>query len=203
MSRPNEIAGKRRASHDNRPRPEKPRIEPVKKQDWTAEQREILAPYERSGRVYNVFATMANHPALARDWLTFATHVLRNNSLPPRDREILILRIGWLCNAEYEWGQHARIGKREGLSDDDLRRIAKGPDAEGLSEHDRLLITAVDELHADACLSQPTWDRLAQVYHRNQLMDLVFTVGQYNLVSMALNSFGVQLDEGLARFPSD
>ncbi len=86
-----------------RVRPAKPRIEPVKKEEWTAQQQELMAPFERTGRLYNVFTTMANHPDLARDWLTFATYILRNNSLPPRDREILILRIGWLCQAEYEW----------------------------------------------------------------------------------------------------
>jgi 4-carboxymuconolactone decarboxylase len=179
----------------------KPRIEPVKKETWTAEQRTLLEPMEKAGRLYNVFSTMGNHAALAADWMKFATHVLRRNTLPPRDREILILRIGWLCQSEYEWAQHVRIGKAEGLSDDDVRRISAGPDGPGLGEHDRLLLKAVDELHADAFISDTTWNTLAKRYDTRQMMDLVFTVGQYNLVSMALNSFGVQLDEGLEGFP--
>jgi hypothetical protein len=32
-------------------------------------------------------------------------------------------------------------------------------------------------------------------------MDLVFTVGQYNLVSMALNTLGVQAESDLPDFP--
>jgi 4-carboxymuconolactone decarboxylase len=179
----------------------KPRIEPVKKETWTAEQLKLLEPMEKAGRLYNVFSTMGNHVALATAWMTFATHVLRRNSLPPRDREILILRIGWLCQSEYEWAQHVRIGKTEGLSDDDIRRISAGPDGPGLGDHDRLLLKAVDELHADAFISDATWNTLAKSYDTRQMMDLVFTVGQYNLVSMALNSFGVQLDEGLEGFP--
>jgi len=179
----------------------KPRIEPVKKESWTAEQRTLLEPMERAGRLYNVFSTMGNHVALATAWMTFATHVLRRNSLPPRDREILILRIGWLCQSEYEWAQHVRIGKNEGLTDDDIRRIYAGPDEPGLGDHDRLLLKAVDELHADAFISDTTWNALAKSYDTRQMMDLVFTVGQYNLVSMALNSFGVQLDAGLEGFP--
>ena len=111
------------------------------------------------------------------------------------------MRIGWLCEAEYEWGQHVVIGKVAGLTDVDVRRIAEGPGADGLAEHDRLLLTAVDELHDDACLSDDTWASLSKTYSTKQMMDLVFTVGQYNLVSMALNSFGVQLDPGLAGFP--
>jgi alkylhydroperoxidase family enzyme len=188
-------------SPGRRQRLRKPRIEPVKKESWTAEQRTLLEPLEKAGRLYNVFKTMGNHAALASAWMTFATHILRRNSLPPRDREILILRIGWLCRSEYEWAQHVRIGKTEGLTDDDIRRIAAGPGVPGLSEHDGLLLTAVDELHAVAFISDVTWNALAKTYDTRQMMDLVFTVGQYNLVSMALNSFGVQLDEGLEGFP--
>jgi len=178
-----------------------PRIEPVQRDTWTPAQETILKPYEKSGRLWNVFTTMANHPDLAKDWLTFATHILRRNTLPPRERELLILRIGWLCNSEYEWGQHVRIGEVEGLTDHDIERIAEGPTAAGLSDNDRLLLRAVDELHANAMISTETWQALAKVYDQKQMMDLVFTVGQYNLVSMALNSFGVQLDEGLEGFP--
>jgi alkylhydroperoxidase family enzyme len=184
------------------PRLAKPRVEPVQKEAWTPEQKQFLEPLERSGRLYNVFKTMANHPDLANDWMTFATYILRRNSLNPRDREILILRIGWLCKAEYEWGQHVRLGKRAGLSDDDIRRISEGPSAAGLAEHDRLLLQATDELHDDAMVSDATWTALAKTYNTQQMMDLVFTVGQYNLVSMALNSFGVQLDEDLQGFPN-
>lgn len=183
------------------PRLTKPRIPPVEKAAWTEAQQKVLDPYEKSGRVFNVFTTLANHPDLVRDWLTFATHVLRENTLSPHDREILILRIGWLCRSEYEWAQHVRIGKKVGLTDDDVRRIAQGPDSPDVSPTDRLLLQATDELHEDAFVSDETWNALAKVYDTKQLMDLVFTVGQYNLVSMALNSFGVQLDDGLEGFP--
>ncbi len=129
------------------PRLDRPRIPPVEQDAWTDAQRALLGPIADRGRLYNVHKTLANHPQLMAAWLTFATYVLRDNSLPVRDREIAILRIGYLCHAEYELAQHARIGKRAGLSDEDLRRIAEGPAAAGLAEHDRLLLAAVDELH--------------------------------------------------------
>ena len=84
-----------------------------------------------------------------------------------------------------------------GMSDDEIRSAKTGPETPGLSELDRLLLQATDELHSDAHVSDETWAGLASHYDTQQLMDVVFTVGQYNLVSMALNSFGVQLDEGL------
>lgn len=176
-----------------------PRIAPVEKDEWSPAQRELLEPYERAGRLYNVFKTLANHPDLARDWLKFATYILQRNSLPPRDREILILRIGWLCQADYEFAQHTRIGKTVGMSDDEIARLRKQNETTGWSEHERLLIRATDELHAHAMIDDATWQGLRATYDQRQMMDLVFTVGQYHLVSMALNSFGVQLDPDLKR----
>lgn len=178
-----------------------PRIPPVQKAEWSDAQRELLAPYDNDNRLYNVYTTMANHPDLMRDWIVFASHVLRRSTLPPQDRETVILRIGWLCRAEYEWAQHVRVGKSVGLTDQDIERIMKGPDADGLREKTRLLLKATDELHEDAHISDATWNGLTAYYDTKQMMDLVFAVGEYNLVSMALNSFGVQLDEGLEGFP--
>ncbi len=184
------------------PRISKPRVEALHDEDaWTQPQRDLLAPLSRNGRLYNIYATLANHPALAKDWMTFASHVLRRSSLPARDREFLILRTGWLCKAEYEWAQHVRIGRTAGLTEADIANIMKGPAAPGLAPHDKLLLQAVDELHQEKFLSDATWNALAKTYDTLKMMDLVFTVGQYTLVSMALNSFGVQLDEGFEGFP--
>ncbi len=154
-----------------------------------------------NGPVLNIFRTLAQHPKLLKRWLVFGNHVLTKNTLPERDRELLILRIGWLCGAEYEWTQHVGIGKLCGLDDQDIDRIAAGPDAEGLSPFDRVQLRAVDELRRDAFLSDATWQALAERYDTQQMMDLIFTVGQYQLVSMALNSLGVQLEAESDRLP--
>lgn len=185
------------------PRLNVPRIGTVEKEAWTSEHEKLLQPLEQSGHLFNIFKTTANHPALMRAWWQFGLHVLSGNSLSPRDREFLILRIGWLCKSEYEWAQHVRLGKSIGLTDDDIRRISEGPNAVGLSENDRLLLCAADELRGDAMISDATWAGLSKTYDTKQMMDLVFTVGQYNLVSMALNSFGVQLDDDLEGFSND
>ena len=153
------------------------------------------------GPILNIFRTLANHPALMKRWLVFGNHVLAKSTLPPRERELLILRIGWLCRSGYEWGQHVGIAKASGVSDDEIARVAAGPDAPGWSAADRALLRAADELHADAFIGDATWAELAKTWNTQQLMDLVFTVGQYNLVSMALNSFGVQPEPGLPRLP--
>jgi alkylhydroperoxidase family enzyme len=154
-----------------------------------------------SGPILNIFRTLANHPALAKRWLVFGNHILAKSTLPAREREIAILRIGWLCRSGYEWGQHVVIAKASGLSDEEIARIAKGSDAPGWSADDRALLRATDELHEDAFVTDATWAELSRRWSTQQLMDLVFTVGQYNLVSMALNTFGVQPEPGLPELP--
>jgi alkylhydroperoxidase family enzyme len=152
------------------------------------------------GPILNIFRTLAHHPKLMKRWLVFGNHVLAKSSLPPRERELVILRTGWLCRAGYEWGQHVQIGLAAGLSQEEIDRIPAGSKAEGWSALDRALLDATDELHADAFVSDATWARLGEL-DVQQRMDLVFTVGQYNLVSMALNTLGVQPEPGLPSLP--
>ncbi len=178
----------------------KPRIPPLTKSEWTEEQRKFLEPIY-SAHFYNVSGTFARHWEALKKWGGWAGHVLgQTSTLPPRDREILILRTGWLCQSEYEWGQHVLIGKSNGLTDAEIEQIRRGPDDEHWSFFDAVLLRAADELHADAFISDATWHALSERYNTEQLMDVVFAVGQFILVSMALNTFGVQLDKGLRGF---
>jgi len=174
-----------------------PRIEPLAEDALPDEARVNMG----GGPTLNIFRTLAHHPGLMKRWLVFGNHVLGKSTLPAREREIVILRIGWLCGSGYEWGQHVVIGKAVGLTDDDVARIAEGPDAPGWSGLERALLRATDELRADAFIRDETWAELAEHYDTQQLMDLVFAVGQYQLVSMALNSFGVQPEPGLPPLP--
>tara|TARA_B100000676_G_scaffold252348_1_gene257723 strand:- start:1271 stop:1834 length:564 start_codon:yes stop_codon:yes gene_type:complete len=174
-----------------------PRIEALEQDQWNDAAQEIMAPMVEQGRVFNVFKTMTNHPDLMRRWLVFANHILGKSTLGVRERELIILRIGFLCQAGYEWGQHVVIAREGGMTDEEIRSAQTGPDTPGLSALDKWLLQATDELHADAHISDAAWKGLSEHLSTQQIMDVVFTVGQYNLVSMALNSFGVQLDDGL------
>jgi alkylhydroperoxidase family enzyme len=176
---------------------DEPRIPALEEDAWSDEAREMMQPFLKQDRIFNIFKTLSNHPNLARRWMVFANHILGKSTISARDRELLILRIGYLCRAGYEWGQHVLIARQVGMSDEEIRSAKTGPETPGLGDLDRLLLQATDELHSDAHVSDTTWNGLRAHYNTQQLMDLVFTVGQYNLVSMALNSFGVQPDEGL------
>jgi alkylhydroperoxidase family enzyme len=132
--------------------------------------------------------------------MVFANHVLAKSTLSPRHRELLILRTGWLCGSEYEWGQHVLLAQRCDITDEEIARVQTGPDATGWDPFEASLLRAADELHADAMVSDATWAALAQRYDAEQLLDTIFTVGQYHTVAFALNSCGVQLDAGVPGF---
>ena len=177
-----------------------PRIHPVKEEKMTQDQRAVLQRQKMRGSIQNIFLTMAQHINLAKRWLVFANHILNKSTLDPIDREILILRIGWLCQSGYEWAQHELIATAIGLSLEKIESIKIGEQAACWNKKERLLIIATNELHSDTFIRTSTWNGLKSYYTDPQMMDLVFTVGQYNLVSMALNSFGVQLDDDLPRW---
>jgi 4-carboxymuconolactone decarboxylase len=149
-----------------------------------------------SGRDLNIFRILMQHPDLTRRWTVFAGHILHKQTLPFRDRELLILRIGWLNQSEYEWAQHVEIAKRGGVTEAEIEQIRSGPGA-GWSAQEAALLQVADDLFENSVVSDGTWAALSGHYSTQQLMDAVFTVGQYNLVSWALNSFGVPLDDFL------
>jgi alkylhydroperoxidase family enzyme len=173
----------------------KPRIQPLSDDQLNDDQQEALKDF-RPGPVLNIFRTLVNAPKALSRFNAWGGYVLsRRNDLPAREREIVILRIGYLCKSGYEWTQHHRIGLREGLTADEIERIKTGAGA-GWSAADAALIKAADELHADQFITDATWAELRRHFSEKQCMDVVFTSGQYTQVSMMLNTFGVQLDEG-------
>jgi alkylhydroperoxidase family enzyme len=152
-----------------------------------------------AGSEANIFTTLIRAEGVTRRWMPFGGKLL-NGKLPARDRELLILRTGWNCQAEYEWGQHVKIGLAAGLTQEEIDRIPGGPDA-GWNDLDSDLLRAADELHLDSCITDETWASLAARYSTEQLIVLPMLVGQYHLVAMTVNSLGIQLDAGLAHFP--
>ena len=143
-----------------------------------------------NGEEINLFKVLMQHPKLARSWAPFANYIIYEQTLPAREREILILRIGWLNQAQYEWEQHVLMGKNAGLTDDEIDRITKGPKA-GWDRHHAALIQAADDLFENSTASATSR------HNTEQMIDAVFTISQYNLVSWVLNSFGVPLDDFL------
>jgi 4-carboxymuconolactone decarboxylase len=181
----------------DRTRPPAPRLLPLDPATLDDETRSIVP----DGSL-NIFRTLAHHPKLLKRWLVFGNHVLAKSTLPARERELVILRTGWDCASEYEFGQHTVIARREGITDDEIRAITRSLDDHGWTDAERSLLLAADELHHDQCVTDSTWAALREHWSEQQILDVVFAVGQYTLVSMALNTLGVERDAGVPGFPS-
>src|SRR3989442_11225665 len=105
----------------------KPRLAPLREDQWSDEVRQILKPMIEQGRVFNIFKTLAHHPNLMRRWLVFGNHVIFKSTLSARARELLILRIGWLCQGGHGWGPHARLVREPGRTDAQIDGLPTGP----------------------------------------------------------------------------
>lgn len=187
-----------------------PRLTPLLPPEWDEPMRDalsvfpsardfVLSHYEADGaRGMHGIGVLLHHPALAKAFLTFNNHVAMGSTVDKRIRELLILRISWLRRSEYEYIQHLVLGRNAGLSEEELARIETGPDAPGWNQVDADLIRAVDELHADARIADSTWNRLSDHFTREQLMDIVFAIGCYEVLAMVFKTFGVQLESGVA-----
>jgi AhpD family alkylhydroperoxidase len=192
--------------------PDGPRIPPLPPRQWPKEMRQAIAalqppnprhpfPPRRDDRPkgLNALGTLARHPALTSAFHTFNGHVQFATTLSPRQRELLVLRVASLRGCKYEWAQHVVLAGDAGMSSDEIARIAKGPEAPGWSTLERAMLAAADELVGDAMVTEATWAVLASELDEQQLMDLVFTVGSYEVLAMAFRSFGIELDDDLRK----
>lgn len=187
-----------------------PRIPPLAPRDWPPAMRGALAaivppeprhplPVRNPDRPqgHNVLGTLAHHPALATAFHTFNGHLQFATTLTTRQRELLVLRLAAVRGSEYEWRQHVVLAGDVGLTPEEVERIRQGGDAPGWDPLEAAMLRAVDELVADGCIGDATWAELAPALDAQQLLDLIFTVGCYEVLAMALASFGVELDADL------
>jgi 4-carboxymuconolactone decarboxylase len=170
------------------------RLTPLPAEEWDEGVRASLAsliPTERAhpSGAGNVLSTLVRHPDLTRAYLPFNAYLLRGSTLPSRIREVALLRVVRRSDCEYLWSHHLPIAGRAGLSGQDISGIRSG---QAVDPVDRTVIRAVDELTAYSDITQSTWDELGRAFSDQQRMDLVFTIGGYLLLAMAVNTFGVQ-----------
>ncbi|WP_448465892.1 carboxymuconolactone decarboxylase family protein [Mycolicibacterium sp. XJ870] len=173
-------------------------MSPLPSAEWGDETQEALAsliPRERANPegAGNVLSTLVRHPDLTRAYLPFNAYLLRESLLSPRIREVALLRIVLRCACDYLWTHHLPIARQAGLSDEDIDGIRSGRCTDG---HDDVIVRAVDDLVAFNTITQSTWDGLAGFLDENQRMDLVFLIGGYQLLALAVNTFGVRPESG-------
>ncbi len=182
-------------------RPTEARIQPLEQTD-DPELSEILSKtLLRDGKPINIFGVLAHHPKLLKRFNLFAGFMLTQGVVPFREKEIVILRIGWNAQSVYEFGQHTLLGLERGLTDAEIKALTQDLDSHNWTEDDQALITMADELAADDCVTDQTWAKLAKRWDDQAMVELLMLAGTYRLVSGFLNSAGVQLDDGVPGWP--
>jgi alkylhydroperoxidase family enzyme len=187
------------------------RLSPLPPREWPETMRAALAALrpadarhprprtEGRPKALNALGTLARHPELTKAFNTFNGYILFSSTLTPRQRELLVLRVAAVRRSAYEWEQHCVLAGDVGLGPDEVARIAEGPGAPGWSRLDRAMLAAVDELIGEGEIADGTWQLLAGELDEQQIMDLVFTVGAYEILALAFRSFGIELDDDLRR----
>jgi len=154
-----------------------------------------------TGGASNVFLTLAKNPALFVRWLAFSAEPYTEGRLAPRQRELLILRTAWRCRCDYEWGQHARMARAAGLTDEEIAGVAGPLDARAWPAVDAALLRTVDELVEDHAVAPTTWDTLARHFDEPQLIEVLMVTGNYIGLAGFLNAVGVEREAGVPGLP--
>jgi 4-carboxymuconolactone decarboxylase len=173
-----------------------PRLSPVSPDDTDAQTKSTLERLAQPSAPGNpVLGTLMLHPDLAEIYMPFSDYLKNRGLLQSRDRELAILRIAWKCGADYQWVAHARYARDAGISDQEIERVAQGPDAPGWDPDDSALLCAVDELHRDQRIHDETWNRLRTRLDPGGLIELLMLVGNYQMIALVMNSVGIAPQE--------
>jgi alkylhydroperoxidase family enzyme len=178
------------------------RIEPLKAEDFDDEARALVINVRESLgiREHSVmpeaFATMLKHPGLYRCQMEMGIQLLGKGVLSSRERELAVLRVGWLCRAPYEWCQHVDIAKRYGVTAEEVERATQGSSAPGWTPHEAAVMRGVEELLSDQSMSDETWNTLAQNWTERQLLEFPALVGYYVSIAYSQNALRMRLSPG-------
>jgi 4-carboxymuconolactone decarboxylase len=175
------------------------RIAPLAPDEFDQEARDLVVSVRESlglsdhSKMPPVFGLMLKHPGLFRCQMEMGVQLLGKGVLGARERELAILRTGWLCRAPFEWGEHVDVAKRYGVTEAEIERVTQGSSAPGWSEHEAAVLRGVEELLADQMIADATWDVLARTWTERQLIEFPTLIGQYVATAYSQNSLRVRL----------
>ena len=144
-----------------------------------------------------VMGIFAHHPDLSTAFFHFNGHILYGTTLSIRQRELLVLRIAVLRKSPYLWAQHLVHTKDAEISQSDVSRIAFGPGAPYLDALERAMLQAVDELILLGEIGGDTWAELQRDLTTQQILDLIFTVGCYDIIAWVCGTLQFDLEPDL------
>ena len=142
----------------------------------------------------NVFRMVARAPASFQAFMDLALSILLRSDLDARKREIAVLRVAHLTRSRYEWTQHVTVGKRTGLTDAEIRRIATDGPVTSLDEEGNLLCRVADEITRDVRLSNEALEAILSRYGEREATELILCCSYFNMLSRFLESTRVELE---------
>ncbi|WP_167106775.1 carboxymuconolactone decarboxylase family protein [Mycobacterium sp. DL592] len=142
----------------------------------------------------HLFDVLGQHRLLFLSFLPYSHVLLNGGKLSKKDKELVILRVGHLRGSEYELQQHRRLARSRGLDTAVQERIFAGPDADGLTERQRILLTAVDEFILNRDLTDETFAELSRHLNRQQIIELCALAGHYDTIAAILATLRVPMD---------
>jgi alkylhydroperoxidase family enzyme len=152
----------------------------------------LLPLIARPGREpARTMAVLARQPDLLTPFLGWAAALALNGVLSHRDHELLALRAASNCGSEFEWVEHVEYALEAGVADDEIARVGEPIDQGTWTAAERALLSAADELHTNRDVSDSTWILLAEHYAPPALVEILFVVGQYTMLSMVANAAGI------------
>jgi alkylhydroperoxidase family enzyme len=165
------------------------RLTPPDPRKLSASTAELLAlASDAEGTPLLTVAVLAHHPPLLAPFLGWAAALALEGSLATRDHELLALRTALRCESTFEWLEHVTYATAAGLTAEEIARVRPGADADGWDAHDRALLRAADELHDDHTIRADTWAALAVDHGPDALVEILYVVGQYTMLSMVANA---------------
>lgn len=177
-----------------------PRLEPLADEHMGPRYQEFIdrirvnVQYPRGSPTHPFFATLAHQPEFFEAYMTLGCAVMGSASLGLRERELVIMRTGWLLGAPYQFGEHVYSARKLGITEEEVERVKQGSTAEGWDPFERALVKAAEELHADAMISDATWAVLAERLTPGELIELPVIVGHYTMTAFIQNSLRFQLN---------
>jgi alkylhydroperoxidase family enzyme len=179
----------------------RPRIPPVAPGDRDQETLDLLRLLAGKDSIFdlhsanlpNIITTFVRHTKLFEETIPIGRGVITGD-LPPRHRELAILRGAWACSAIYQWNHHYHVAQSVGLTEEEIDLVSRDVSVGPWTRHERAVLTAVDELHADSVISDGTWAVLSETYDEHDLIELITLIGEYHKISFQLNSWGVPLE---------
>ncbi len=171
------------------------RVSLLSNEQAAPEIREMFEKIEANGfRVINLYRVMAHCPRVGRYFLRLGNSILFKGGVPPNLRELAILRVGNICQANYEFTQHVPIALQTGVKREQVDALPDWEKSGEFNERERAVLRYTDEVTKNIRVKDETFAAVRSFLSEEGIVELTTTIGYYGMVSRILEAFQVELE---------